>query len=119
MSNLIPFLVLGLVAGVVGGLVGVGGGIVMIPALVLIFGFNQQLAQGTTTAAMVPPIGILAAYVYYRNGNVNLKVAGLICIGFLIGGLLGAELANRIPSKALEKVFAVALMITSVRILFR
>jgi len=118
MSSIIGYLVLGLLAGVLGGLMGVGGGIIIIPALVFVFGFNQHEAQGTSLALMVPPIGILAAYTYYKQGQVDLKAAGLICLGFLFGGLLGARFATHLPSRTLERVFGVALLLTSVKMLF-
>jgi len=67
------------------GLIGIGGGIVIVPALVFLFGMSQHLAQGTTLALLVPPVGILAALTYYNQGYVDLKAAGLICAGLLRG----------------------------------
>lgn len=116
--DIITFIVLGGLAGVVSGLVGIGGGIVVVPALVLLFGFSQHQAQGTTLAMMVPPIGLLAAWTYYKAGNADLKVAGLLCIGFFIGGLIGAKTANAIPTGVLKKVFGGALLIVSLRMIF-
>ena len=83
------YLAFGLVAGILSGLLGIGGGIFIIPALVFLLGFSQQMAQGTTLAMMVPPIGLLAAWAYYSKGYVDLKVAGLMCIGFFLGGFRG------------------------------
>jgi uncharacterized membrane protein YfcA len=91
----------------------------VIPALVYFFKMTQHQAQGTTLAMMVPPIGLLAAWTYYRNGHVDLKIAGLMCIGFFVGGLFGAELANSIPTKQLEKAFGVALLLISLKILWK
>jgi len=119
MVNIILYILLGLVAGVLGGLLGIGGGIIIIPALVLLFGLSQQQAQGTTLALMVPPIGILAAWVYYKQGNVDLKIAAFVCLGFLIGGLFGAKLATALPTGILEKVFGVALLLTAIYMIFR
>ncbi|MBI2412527.1 MAG: sulfite exporter TauE/SafE family protein [Deltaproteobacteria bacterium] len=116
--DIISFIVLGVLAGAVSGLVGIGGGIVVVPALVLLFGFTQHQAQGTTLAMMVPPIGLLAAWTYYKAGNADLKVAGLLCIGFFIGGLIGAKTANAIPTGVLKKVFGGALLIVSLRMIF-
>ena len=73
----VPFLLLGLLAGVLSGLLGIGGGIFLVPALVFVFGLTQHEAQGTTLALMVPPIGLLAAWTYYKQGNVNLGIAAL------------------------------------------
>jgi len=84
--------------------------VIIIPFLVYIIGFSQHAAQGTTLAMMVPPIGFLAAWQYYRNGYVDLKVAGLICIGFFLGGLLGARVAAYLPDLLLKKFFGVFLL---------
>ncbi|MBI1858774.1 MAG: sulfite exporter TauE/SafE family protein [Candidatus Melainabacteria bacterium] len=118
MSEIITYITLGLAAGTLSGLIGIGGGIIIVPVLVIIMGFSQHLAQGTTLALMVPPIGILAAWTYYKNGYVDLKVALLICIGFFIGGLCGAKIATAIPSLALEKIFGVALLVVAVKMIF-
>lgn len=112
------YIVLGLVAGVLSGLVGIGGGIVIVPALVVLFGFTQHTAQGTTIALMIPPIGILAAWTYYSQGHVDLKAASIICMGFLLGGYFGAKLAISLPKFYLEKIFGVALLLVSLKILF-
>ena len=72
---------------------GIGGGAILIPALVFIFGLTQHQAQGTTLAILVPPIGLLAALRYYQSGNVKLSIAAFVCIGFFIGGLIGANIA--------------------------
>lgn len=88
-----------------------GGGIIVIPCLIYIFGFSQHAAQGTTLAMMIPPIGLLAAWVYYRQGHVNLPVAGLICLGFVLGGFLGAKFAVGLPEFILRKIFGVFLLL--------
>lgn len=118
MTNVIPYLLLGLAAGVLSGVVGIGGGIVIIPALVYIFGFTQHQAQGTTLALMVPPIGLLAAWTYYTQGHVDLKIAGLICAGFFVGGYFGGKLAVAIPDAMLQKIFGGFLLLISLRMLF-
>ena len=84
--NIPAYLLLGLVTGIFSGLIGIGGAIIIIPSLVLLFGLSQHTAQGTTLALMVPPIGLLAAWVYYKQGFVDLKIAAFVCIGFFIGG---------------------------------
>jgi uncharacterized membrane protein YfcA len=118
MTNIIPYLLLGLGAGILSGIVGIGGGIVIIPALIYLFGFTQQQAQGTTLALMVPPIGLLAAWAYYTQGFVDLKVAGLICLGFFVGGYVGGKVAISIPNAVLQKVFGGFLLIISLKMLF-
>ncbi|PKL49168.1 MAG: permease [Planctomycetes bacterium HGW-Planctomycetes-1] len=118
MTNIILFLLLGLVAGAASGLVGIGGATIIIPALVFLFGMSQHLAQGTTLALMVPPIGLLAAWTYYQKGFVDLKIAAFVCIGFFIGGLLGAKFAVELPAHILKKMFGIFLLIVSLRMIF-
>ncbi len=116
--NLFFYLLLGLVAGTFSGLIGIGGAIIIIPSLVLLFGLSQHTAQGTTLALMVPPIGLLAAWTYYKQGFVDFKVAGLICLGFFFGGLAGAKYATDIPDDILRKIFGVILLIASLKMIF-
>jgi uncharacterized membrane protein YfcA len=115
MNDMAGYLMLGLLAGVLSGLIGLGGGFIIVPALVFIFGFSQHQAQGTTLALLVPPIGILAAWTYYRQGFVDVKVAALIAAGFVVGSLLGARYAMNISSGTLEKVFGVALVLIGLK----
>jgi hypothetical protein len=110
-------LLLGLVAGIFSGIFGLGGGIIIIPAMVFLFGMSQHQAQGTTLALMVPPIGLLAAWVYYKQGFVDLKMAAFICLGFFIGGLLGAEFAVGIPEPILKKIFGAVLLSVSLKMI--
>jgi len=112
------YIVLGLAAGTLAGILGIGGAIVVVPALVYLFGFEQKMAQGTTLAMLIPPIGLLAALQYYQNGNVNLKVAGILCIGMFIGGYFGGYIANHLPADTLRKVFGVALLLISMNMIF-
>ena len=110
-------LFLGLLAGILSGLLGIGGGILIIPALVFVVGLTQRQAQGTTLALMVPPIGLLAAWTYYKQGHVDLKIAALICLGFFFGGLLGAKLAGVVSATMLKKLFGAALLITALKMI--
>ena len=116
--NMLLYLLLGLVTGVFSGLIGIGGAIIIIPCLVLLFGLSQHTAQGTTLALMVPPIGLLAAWIYYKQGFVDLKIAALICLGFFVGGLAGAQLAMKIPDALLRKIFGVVLLLASLKMIF-
>ena len=118
MVNILLYLLLGLVTGILSGLIGIGGAIIIIPSLVLLFGLSQHTAQGTTLALMVPPIGLLAAWTYYQKGFVDLKIAAFICIGFFIGGLLGAKFAIGIPDQILRKIFGIVLLAASLRMIF-
>lgn len=112
------FIAVGLAAGILSGLVGIGGGILVVPALVFFFGFTQHQAQGTTLAMMVPPIGILAAWAYYSQGLVDVKAAALLCAGFLLGGWLGGKVAVTLSTPALTRAFGAVLLVVSIKMLF-
>jgi hypothetical protein len=111
------YLTLGLVAGIFSGMFGIGGGTILIPILVYLFGLTQHQAQGTTLAIMVPPIGLLAAMRYYYSGNVKLNIAAFICLGFFIGGLLGASLIQNVPDVALKRLFGIFLAFIALRMI--
>ena len=114
----VGLIILGIVAGIVSGLVGVGGGVLIVPVLVLIFHFSQKEAQGTTLALLVPPIGIFAAMTYYRAGFVNVKAAALIVLGFVIGSIFGSKLAVHISTTTSSRVFGAFLLVVSIKLLF-
>ncbi len=105
----------GFLAGIFGGFLGVGGAVLMIPILVFFLGFSQKLAQGTTLAAMIPPIGLLAAVAYWKTGNVNIKAAIFLACGFFIGGWIGGNLVQNVPETIIRKVFAVFLIIVAIK----
>ena len=113
----VEFLALGLAAGVFGGIFGLGGGAILIPALVNLFGFSQHKAQGTTLAIMVPPIGLLAAWKYYTNGYVDLHATPLICLGFFFGGLIGAYAVQPVSDLLLKRLFGGFLLLVAVKML--
>ena len=118
MFHIAALIGLGIIAGMTSGLIGIGGGIIIVPVLVLFFSFSQQLAQGTTLALMVPPLGAFAAWTYYRQGYVDLKTAALICLGFLAGSVLGAGLALRLPGEILTRTFGAILIAIGMRMFF-
>ncbi len=115
--NILLFSFLGLAAGIFSGLIGIGGATIVIPVLVFGLQFSQQKAQGTTLAMMVPPIGLLAAWTYYKSGYVDIKVAGLMAAGFFVGGLLGARVATGLSNAVLQKVFGIALLVISLKMI--
>ncbi|AFY35808.1 sulfite exporter TauE/SafE family protein [Calothrix sp. PCC 7507] len=120
MSNIvIQMLLIGLVAGVAGGMFGIGGGAIMVPAMVLFMGLDQKFATGTSIAAQILPIGILGAAVYYRNGNLNIKYAVLIAAGLIVGNLFGALFANQpfISSETMKKLYGIFLLLLGARYL--
>lgn len=109
---------LGLCAGTLSGMFGIGGGTILIPGLVFLAGLTQHEAQGTTLAIMLLPIGILAVLRYYQSGHVHLYIALFICIGFVIGGLFGANIAEAMPNLILRKAFGVFLFLVSIYTIF-
>ncbi len=111
------YIALGMLSGFLSGLIGIGGGTIVVPVLVIIFGLSQKTAQGTTLALLVPPIGVLAAWTYYKHGYVDFPIAGLICVGFIFGGLIGAKLAINISNQTLERIFGIALLIISIKMI--
>ncbi len=115
---IIILVLVGLVAGVFSGLIGIGGAIIIIPALVFILGMDQYTAQGTSLAVMLPPIGLLAAYSYYKEGALNLTYALIIAGAFLIGGYIGSKFALSIPEAVLKKIFAIVLFLIALRMFF-
>jgi hypothetical protein len=117
-SMLIILILVGVFTGLMAGMLGIGGAIIMIPALVFFLGFSQQMAQGTSLAIMLPPIGILAAYNYWKAGYVNIRFALIIAVAFVIGSYFGSKLALQIPQGLLKKIFGILLIIVAVRIFF-
>lgn len=119
-SVVIQLLIIGLVAGVAGGMFGIGGGAIMVPAMVLLLSMDQKFATGTSVAAQILPIGILAAIVYYRNGNLNIKYAIIIALGLVVGNFFGALFANQpyISSETMKKLYGIFLLLIGARYLF-
>ena len=116
--QILGLLTVGLFAGVMSGLLGIGGGTIVIPALIYLFGMTQHLSQGTTLAMMVPPIGLLAAWHYWKHGNVNIGWAALLCLGFFFGGLIGAYYAHMIPDVVLKRVFGTFFLMIALKMIF-
>ena len=117
LSTLLVIIVIGVITGVTAGMLGIGGAIIMIPALVFFMGFSQQMAQGTSLAVMLPPIGIIATYNYWKAGQVDWKVALILAITFIIGSYFGSKLALNIPQPTLKKIFGVLLLLVAARML--
>jgi len=116
--EIVQYIALGLFGGAMAGLFGIGGAIVIVPALVYIFGFDQKLAQGTTLAMLIPPTGLLAAWQYYQSGHMNIKVAVILCIGMFVGGYFGGFVANHVPADLMRKLFGVFLFLVALKMIF-
>ncbi|MFA5275641.1 MAG: sulfite exporter TauE/SafE family protein [Candidatus Omnitrophota bacterium] len=117
MNGLICVL-LGLLAGTLSGIFGIGGGIIIIPGLIFLLGLTQHQAQGTTLAIMIPPIGLLAAWRYWQSGNVKIALAGFVCLGFFIGGFIGASLIQGVNDILLKRLFGILLAFIAVKMIF-
>ena len=118
-STLIILLLVGFAAGILSGLVGVGGGIIIVPALVYFVGLSQHAAQGTSLALMLPPIGILAAMNYYKSGMLNVKYALIIALAFVIGGYFGSKISITYINEAMiKKVFGVIMLVAAIKLVF-
>jgi uncharacterized membrane protein YfcA len=110
------FLAIGITAGILSGLFGIGGGILIIPALIFFAKFHTKLAIGTSLGAMLLPVGLLGAYAYYQTGNVNIKASLLIGFGLFLGAYGGARLAQMLTGATLQRMFAVLLVVMAVRL---
>lgn len=118
LGSIIGLVALGILAGVLSSLVGIGGGIVIVPILVLLFGLSQHTAQGTTLAMLSFPVSLVAAITYHKKGMVDWRIALILCAGFVVGGYFGSKVAVDLPTGTIKKVFAVILIIVAVKFLF-
>lgn len=121
LTVIVALLLIGFAIGMVSGLVGIGGGVLIIPVLIFLFGFSQAQANGTSLAIMLPPVGLLAVLTYWRAGNVEWRYAALLAAGFAAGAYVGAVLlvSGRINPTALRVGFALLLVYCAGRLLFR
>jgi uncharacterized membrane protein YfcA len=118
MNSVYILLLVGLLAGILSGMVGIGGGIIIVPALVYFFNFNQQQAQGTTLFMFLLPIGILGVMNYYKAGYVNFKVALIIASTFVIGSFFGSKLAISLDQKTVKQIFGVIIVLLGIKMIF-
>src|SRR4029077_18464809 len=117
-QTVILIILIGLAAGILSGLVGVGGGVIIVPALIYILGFSQHQAMGTSLGILLLPAGILAVLNFYKKGYVDIKVVIILFIGFLIGGYLGSKVSLGLQDSTLQKIFAVVLICIAGKMLF-
>jgi uncharacterized protein len=112
------YLVLGVAVGILSGIVGIGGGIMIVPALVWFFHMSQHKAQGTSLGALLAPIGALAFWEYYKAGNVDVAAAMVIALGFLLGGFVGGLWAQHLPEPVLRRAFGALLLLIGAQLVF-
>jgi len=115
--EIVGSILIGSIAGIASGFFGIGGGLVMVPALVYFFQFTQHQAQGTSLAVLTVPVVVLGAIKYFNEGNVNIKMAIFIALSFVIGAYIGAVFVHKIPDAMLKKVFGVLLLFVSVKMI--
>ena len=113
----IILVLIGLFAGMLSGLIGVGGGIIIVPALVFFLGFTQHEAQGTSLGLLLLPVGVLAVANYYKQGYVDIKVVAIMCAAFVIGGWLGSKLSLALSADTVKKIFAIVLFYTAIKMM--
>ena len=111
-------ILIGVAAGMMSGLVGVGGGLIVVPALVYFLGFSQHNAQGTSLGLLLLPAGILAVLQYYKQGDVDIKAVAILAVGFVAGGYYGSKLALSLPQDTVKKIFAIFMIIVAAKMLF-
>lgn len=117
-QTFITLLIIGVCSGILGGLVGVGGGIIIVPALVYFLGFSQLNAQGTSLAMIMLPVGIFGVIQYYKNGYVDFNVVLIIALGFMAGSFIGSKISLSLPQETVKKMFAFLLIILAIKMLF-
>ncbi|HOI50617.1 MAG TPA: sulfite exporter TauE/SafE family protein [Prolixibacteraceae bacterium] len=117
-TELLILVAVGLLSGVLAGLLGVGGGIIIIPALVFILGLSQHQAQGTSLAFMLPPVGILAVWNYHKAGYINWQFALVLAITFFIGAYFGSRFVMQIPDRVLKKIFGILMLFFAFKLIF-
>ena len=119
LTLILSLLVIGLVAGILSGFMGVGGGVVMIPLMLLFLGYDQHEAQGLSLAVLAVPVTFVAAYTYHTNGHaINWKYALIIAVCFVVGGYIGSKFAVKIDQGLLKKIFAVILVVAAIKLFF-
>ena len=117
MESILIILIIGIVAGMFSGFIGIGGGLIIVPALVYFFAMSQHQAQGTSLAMMLPPIGILAVYNYYKSGFVDFKIAGILCLSFIIGSFFGSKIAISLPADTVKRIFGVIIILVGIKMI--
>lgn len=118
MADLLTYILIGSIAGMVMGTMGIGGGAIIIVSLLYVAHFPQKLAQGTTLLIVAAPVSLLAAYNYYRKGFVNLKAAVIITICFLIFSFMGSQLATTLPKEILKRILGIGLILMGLKVVF-
>jgi|SRR6267378_4178070 len=118
MDTVIIILIIGIVAGIFSGFIGIGGGLVVVPCLVFFLGMSQHNSQGTSLAMMLPPIGVMAVYNYYKAGAVDFKVAAILCVSFVAGSFFGSKIALSLSPEQVKKAFGIFIILLGLKMVF-
>lgn len=118
MKEIVILIIIGITAGIIGGMTGLGGGAIVVPALIFAFGFSQIEAQGTSAAMLLFPIGSLAVYNYHIKGQVNWKFALIMVFSFILGGFFGSKIALLIDEKIVKRIFGVLMLFVAFKMLY-
>ena len=118
MSQIVILILIGVSAGLLSGLFGVGGGLIIVPALVFFIGMSQHEAQGTSLGLMLLPIGILAAWNYFKSGNLDVKAGLIIAAAFVVGGYFGSKYALTISESGLKRIFGAFMLLVALKLMF-
>jgi uncharacterized membrane protein YfcA len=118
METILIVLVIGAFAGAFGGFIGIGGGLIVVPCLVYFIGMSQHTAQGTSLAMMLPPIGVMAVYNYYKQGQVDFKVAAILSVSFVAGSFFGSKIALALSADQIKKAFGVIIILLGIKMVF-
>ena len=118
METILIVLAIGVLAGAFGGFIGIGGGLIVVPCLVYFMGMSQHTAQGTSLAMMLPPIGLIAVYNYYKQGHVDFKVAAILCVSFVAGSFFGSKIALSLSPDQIKKAFGIIIILLGIKMVF-
>lgn len=117
-QTIIYLVFIGITAGILSGFIGIGGGIIIVPGLIYLVGLTQLQAQGTSLALMLPPIGILAFMHYYKEGNVDIKIAAIVATTFIVGGFFGAKLAHKVDQNLVKIIFGTIMLLIAIKLIY-
>ena len=117
-QTIIILILIGVAAGMLSGMVGIGGGIVIVPALVYFLAFSQKEAQGTTLGLLLFPVGILGVIQYYKQGHVDFKIVAIVAIGFIVGSYFGSKISLSMSDERVKRFFAIVIMLVAIKMLF-
>lgn len=117
-DTILILIAIGLTAGILSGFVGIGGGLLIVPALIFFLGMSQFESQGTSLAMMLPPIGILAVLNYSKTGNINWSYAMILAVVFIIGGFIGSKITLSLSPQVVRKTFGVLMLLAAFKLIF-